>query len=60
MIEEKIKILQTIFKSNKITIEKLLNGYKNYYLNELANKKHVINSIPDCHLQFYLAIYYKN
>jgi len=44
-IEKKLEILKKILASDKITLEQLISGYKNYYQHELANKGHVLNSL---------------
>ena len=46
-IEKKIEILNTILKSDKITFQQLILGYKHFYSIELSNKSHVINSLED-------------
>lgn len=46
-IDKKIEILKKILNSNKITLDEILNGYKHFYQNELANKGHVLNSLQD-------------
>ncbi len=46
-INKKIEILQIILNSQKITLAQLIQGYKDYYTEELENKKHVISSIED-------------
>lgn len=46
-IEKKLEILKKILESNKITLEQLISGYKNFYKNELANKEHVLNSLEN-------------
>lgn len=44
-IDEKLKILRTILKSEKISLEDLVLKYKIFYSSELTNKAHVLKSI---------------
>ena len=46
-IREKLEILGTILKSNKISLDELAHGYKTFYMIELANKSHVVESFED-------------
>lgn len=46
-IEKKLEILNKILKSDKITFQELILGYKHFYSIELENKKHVLNSLED-------------
>ncbi len=44
-MENKNEILGKILQSNKISFEQLISDYKHFYLKELANKSHVIDSL---------------
>lgn len=44
-ISEKLDILRTINKSEEISLEDLILGYKIFYSAELKNKSHVLKSI---------------
>jgi hypothetical protein len=44
-ISEKLEILRTIKKSEEISLEDLILGYKIFYTAELANKSHVLKSL---------------
>jgi hypothetical protein len=44
-IEKKLKILKKILESKKISLDKIILGYKRFYTKELANKQYVINSL---------------
>lgn len=46
-IKKKLEILNKILKSDKITFQQLILGYKHFYSTELENKKHVLNSLED-------------
>ncbi len=46
-IEKKVEILKKILTSEKITLDKLIFGYKYYYTHELTNKSYVVNSLED-------------
>lgn len=46
-VEEKILILKKILDSKRITLRELILSYKLYYSEELANKKHVAESVED-------------
>jgi len=46
-IDQKLEILKKLLDSNKVTLNEILNGYKHFYQNELANKGHVLNSLQD-------------
>lgn len=46
-IDNKLEILKKLLDSNKMTLDEILNGYKHFYLNELANKGHVLSSLQD-------------
>ncbi len=46
-MNKKIEILQIILNSRKISLEQLIEGYKDYYTEELENKRHVITSVED-------------
>ena len=46
-IVKKLEILKKLLHSNKTTLDEILNGYKHFYQHELANKKHVLNSLQD-------------
>ena len=46
-IEKKLEILDKILKSDKITFQQLILGYKYFYSTELENKKHVLDSLED-------------
>jgi hypothetical protein len=46
-IDEKIAILKRILDSKEMTLNEIINSYKIYYLESLANKKHVVDAIED-------------
>ncbi len=46
-IEKKLEILNKILDSKKISLGKLILGYKHFYTKELTNKGHVIRSLED-------------
>lgn len=46
-IEKKIEILKQLLETGGMTLEEILNGYKHFYLKELSNKGHVVNSLQD-------------
>ena len=46
-IEKKIEILKKLLETSGMSLEKILNGYKHFYLKELANKGHVINTLQN-------------
>ena len=46
-IEKKIEILKRLLETSGISLEKILSGYKHFYLKELANKGHVVNTLQD-------------
>lgn len=46
-LSRKLEILQILLKSEKITLEEILYGYKNFYLFELYGKEHVVSSLDE-------------
>ncbi len=46
-IEEKLEILRKIKQSGKISMENLILQYKIYYLMEVKNKSHVVESLEE-------------
>ena len=46
-IEKKIEILKQLLETGGMTLEEILSGYKHFYLKELSNKRHVVNSLQD-------------
>lgn len=46
-IDEKIAILKKILDSKEMSLKELINSYKIYYTESLANKQYVVDSIED-------------
>ena len=46
-IEKKVEIIKKIITSEKITLDRLIFGYKYYYKHELSNKGYVADSVEN-------------